>query len=240
MPFPLAHPAAVLPLRRYCPKWFNFTALVVGAVVPDLGYCFGPLKLENTSHTFAGSLSFCLPAGLVILTALHFCGGRLARPWFDQSNEWSGSLRPWPPRALLVLAGSLLLGIWTHLLWDGFTHKSGWFVQHIQWLQFPIGAFLGHRVRVFQALWYACSFAGVGVLYVAYERWKRPLQGAKLPFPRLPTLFRASAVAAFASVLALLHHLYQDGIVSLIVGLLSVALVLGLGLGMNHRRPTTP
>ena len=34
MPFTLAHPAAVLPLRR----WLWFPGLVAGAVAPDVGY----------------------------------------------------------------------------------------------------------------------------------------------------------------------------------------------------------
>jgi hypothetical protein len=44
MPFPLAHPAAVLPLRRYCPKYLSFPVLIVGSLVPDVGYCLGRLN----------------------------------------------------------------------------------------------------------------------------------------------------------------------------------------------------
>ena len=44
MPFPLAHPAAVLPFRRYCSRWLNFPALVIGSLVPDLGYLFPPIQ----------------------------------------------------------------------------------------------------------------------------------------------------------------------------------------------------
>jgi len=32
MPFPLAHPAAVLPLKRFCPQRLSFSALVIGAL----------------------------------------------------------------------------------------------------------------------------------------------------------------------------------------------------------------
>ena len=38
MPWTFAHPAAILPLRRFCPAPLDFSALVIGSMVPDLGY----------------------------------------------------------------------------------------------------------------------------------------------------------------------------------------------------------
>ena len=67
MPFPLAHPAAVLPLRRF--KWLNFSALVIGALVPDIGYAFP--EGSGLSHHTLGSILFGLPVGLLILTAFY-------------------------------------------------------------------------------------------------------------------------------------------------------------------------
>src|SRR6266404_5342332 len=61
MAFPLAHPAAVLPLRRYCPRGFNFAALVVGSLSPDAGYLFGQRNVDEFSHRVVGSFGFCLP-----------------------------------------------------------------------------------------------------------------------------------------------------------------------------------
>src|SRR5437762_2617545 len=58
MPFPLAHPAAVLPLRRYCPRFLSFPALVIGSIAPDFGYCFGDLNVEDLSHRSPGSPGF--------------------------------------------------------------------------------------------------------------------------------------------------------------------------------------
>src|SRR5581483_12465816 len=49
VPFTLAHPAAVLPLRR---RGLVFSALVVGSMAPDFEYFFG-LK-RPISHTMPG------------------------------------------------------------------------------------------------------------------------------------------------------------------------------------------
>src|SRR5437764_14075215 len=69
MPFPLAHPAAVLPFRRYCSRWLNFPALVIGSLVPDMGYLF-PL-ISDLSHEPFGSILFGLPVGGLILAAFY-------------------------------------------------------------------------------------------------------------------------------------------------------------------------
>src|ERR1700685_2244171 len=67
MPFTFAHPAAILPLRRFCPRFFSFPALVIGSLCPDAGYCFGTLDMDDFSHSLKGSIEFCLPVGVVML-----------------------------------------------------------------------------------------------------------------------------------------------------------------------------
>src|SRR5207245_10644073 len=61
MPFPLAHPAAVLPLRHV--KHLNFSALLIGAITPDLSYCLERYDLDVFAHTVRGCFGFSLPVG---------------------------------------------------------------------------------------------------------------------------------------------------------------------------------
>jgi hypothetical protein len=129
MPFPLAHPAAVLPLRRYCPRYFNFPALVIGSLCPDVGYFF---DCGNFSHRFlAGSVGFCLPVGL--LCVLVFYGVRWPVVGILPAG-YRRSLLPFCQRPagnpfLIVL--SLLIGVWTHLLLDSITHPDDWLVKYL-------------------------------------------------------------------------------------------------------------
>lgn len=233
MPFPLAHPAAVLPLRRCWPSQLNFAALVVGSLSPDLAYCFGPLGLEGFSHTLAGTFGFCLPAGLLVLWFL-----RWLISWYNPSLATGQLVRFWPAPALAAVALSLLLGAWTHLLWDGFTHENGWFVQHFAVLRLPVTMFLGHQVRVFHVLWYGCSFAGVGWLYVVYERWRqRHAPSVRSVFSRLT---RAAIVALTALLLAAMHHLSHYWLISYTAGFVGVLLVLGLALLLGKTRSEVP
>src|SRR5512146_2649358 len=77
MPFPLAHPAAILPFRRYCPCWLNFPALVVGSLVPDLSYCSGNIRLDELAHRPEGAVIFALPAGLLCLAVFYAFRARI-------------------------------------------------------------------------------------------------------------------------------------------------------------------
>ena len=135
MPFTLAHPAAVLPLRRYCPRFLNFPALIAGSLVPDLGYGLAPWNLVDFSHSFAGSFGFSLPVGLALLWL--FC--RLCRPAVgllpERHRRTFLPLCDQPRGPVWIMAASVLIGAWTHLLWDSFTHPHGWAVERVSMLQ---------------------------------------------------------------------------------------------------------
>lgn len=126
MPFPLAHPAAILPLRRFCPRRFNFPALVIGSLCPDVGYCFGTLHLDKFSHRFlAGSFGFCLPVGLAMLWLFY----RFRRDVVQRfSPRFRRIFEPpclCPAGPFLIIVVSLIVGAWTHDLLDSLTHRHG-------------------------------------------------------------------------------------------------------------------
>ena len=71
MPWTFAHPAAVLPLRRFCPSPLNLAGLIVGSLTPDFGYYIGSSELALFAHSLVGSVYACLPAGLVLLIVFY-------------------------------------------------------------------------------------------------------------------------------------------------------------------------
>ena len=134
MPFPLAHPAAVLPLRRCSPHWFNFAALVIGSITPDLSYCLQKYGADLLAHSLRGCFFFSLPVGWVLVWVFY----SIAEPVV--------SLLPAPHRQALaplcrklsqpwfVVPLSVLIGAGTHVLWDSVTHETGWFVERSSFL----------------------------------------------------------------------------------------------------------
>ncbi len=225
MPFPLAHPAAVLPLKRFCPRWLSFPALVVGSLSPDAAYVFAKLKVEQVSHRPMGIVYFCIPAGLLFLVLMY-----ASRSWFINRlpARYRGAFLPdrWRPfGSVVVVLFSLLIGAATHLLWDSITHKGAWVVSQLPVLDMAVASFGGHAVRVCRILWYASSFAGVAILCVAYRKSQQgpardqPGQSANVRW------LEAASVALLVLPVELLHDLIRNRVGALLVAVLSVALV---------------
>ena len=210
MPFPLAHPAAVLPFRRHCSKWLNFSALVVGTLVPDIGYLFR--EGGSLSHHAFGSILFGLPGGLLILTAFYAVRKPLVVRMPERVRR---SLLPFckhAPGPVWVAVLSLVIGIWTHVLWDSVTHTDGWLVEHIPVLFLPVFHFDGRTARVCTVLWYGSSFVAVGWLFMAFEKWRQntitPVCGNLGTGKRI--VQDAIVVAILVIPISLAHHLIRS------------------------------
>jgi hypothetical protein len=138
MPFTFCHPVATLPLHALARRRLPLAGLVVGSMMPDLGYFFTPTPgFQADNHTLLRSLTFCLPWGLLILALLTL----LEEGWLALLPA---PLRPeaplvtWSVRTLPWLAAAVVLGAWTHALWDGWTHPGGWFVLRVPSLAAPM------------------------------------------------------------------------------------------------------
>lgn len=175
MPFTLAHPAAVLPLHGV--RHLRLAPLMVGAMVPDLPYYLpgGIARYVPVTHAFVHSFTVDLLLGYALLASLVV----LQRPL---TALLSAPARALCLRALLAFhhpiewafaAPAILLGVWTHLLWDSFTHADGWVVHRVEVLSAPLvlGPYNG---TVFHALQYLSSVLGLCALVVWYGRLPTP------------------------------------------------------------------
>ena len=225
MPFPLAHPAGVLPLRRCCPRFFDFPALVIGSLMPDVGYLFITLNLHEFSHRFLGSILFCLPLGLVFYVLLYWLRSLVI--WKYHPKKLSDLLQvAWPSRgSAIVLAGSILAGTWTHEFLDSFTHKDGWLTRRSTLLQFRVGSFAGHDVKVYGLLWFFCSFVGIALVVLAFQNWRRNLSHA--PIANSPAANWRSALLVASAVLPieLVHRLFNNLVGTILVSLMTLLLL---------------
>lgn len=112
--------------------------------------------------------------------------------------------RPIGPLWLTVL--SLLIGIWSHVLWDSFTHSDGWFVQHVSILQTPLFHLNQGTARVCHVLWYGSSFVGAVWLFSVFEKWKQG-DGYDIGAVRGKNMIQDAMVLAILVVpVSLMHH----------------------------------
>jgi Domain of unknown function (DUF4184) len=207
MPFTLAHPAAVLPFRRWCPRYFNFPALVIGSLCPDAGYGFGSENMDVLSHSMVGSVEFCLPVGVVMLAFFYGLRLTLIEMLPESSRKIFRASSQRPMGSPLIVIISLLVGIWIHLLLDSFTHKNGWLVQNFPLLQTAIFSADSHVFRIFNLLWYAASFAGIVWLYLAWEQWWNAAHEPALQASGRGKWIRAVLAGMVMIPIELTHHL---------------------------------
>jgi hypothetical protein len=201
VPFTLAHPPAVLPLRRL--PQLRLAPLILGAMVPDLPY-FLPGKFQRLipeTHDFLGSITSCLLLGYLALITLLL----LRRPLtalLAPRARWLclHALEPFarPSSAWLWAAPAILLGVWSHLLWDSFTHTDGWISRRVSALSAPviIGPYTEPMAHVLQ---YLSSVLGLTIMIVWYarlpaQRYPADPHAARPPVGPILLLIAAAAV----------------------------------------------
>lgn|SRR6185295_10210974 len=179
MPYPFAHPAAVLPLARPLGRFGVASALAIGSIAPDLWY-FVPFVERGDSHSVAGLAWFCLPAGLLVYALFHlFLKQPLIALLSPRLRAFTPARLPAVPWSAVIV--SLLAGTVTHLAWDGLTHsyEEGW--RH-NWLQHASTA--------------------SGTLVLGWWIWRKLRRAPAAPAALSP-LARAATLLAFVAVAAL-------------------------------------
>ncbi len=134
MPFTPAHAAAALPLLR---TRLVPSALVVGTMAPDFEYFLRLAPGGGFGHTFAGAFLLSLPLALVVLWMFHAVVKAPLVQLFPDPFRLRIATEPFRfggPRRFGLIVLSALAGIFTHILWDSFTHSYTWPARHFAWL----------------------------------------------------------------------------------------------------------
>lgn len=182
MPFTLAHPAAILPLRRV--RLLRTVPLVIGAMTPDAPY-FAPFRLPRRApeltHSFLGTLTVDLPIGLAVLFLMWLLRAPLTAPlWSSAESKCFSAMERFGKSASnwMLAPLSLLIGAWTHVLWDSFTHADGWMVSRISALSAPVTVF-SYTGQLCHVLQYVSSVFGLAVLAIWFARLPAPVAGPR-------------------------------------------------------------
>ena len=226
MPFTLCHPAAALPLWNVSRRRFRLAALVIGSVTPDYEYFLHLNAVGHVGHTLPGLFLLCLPAGWLSLWLFDRSGRRGVETLLPAA--WHLPPAPPGPYRILTISAALLVGAASHLVWDAFTHASGWGVRLLPVLTASVS--LGPwTVPCFKVLQHGSSLTGLGVLGALVWRWMR----RQPTVPRRELLWRALLPGAFLAAAGLANSLrfWSHGFQQILVsGGVAVTLALGTGL----------
>jgi len=169
MPFTFAHPAIILPLKKS--KRFCSTALIAGSIVPDFEFFFQLREVENIGHRWHGIFLFDLPLALFFCFIFHNLLRNALVINLPESirNRVTVVLDfDWNVYALKnkwTVAYSLLIGIASHILWDGITHYDGMFVKLFTILALKV-SFGSYSIPAYFLL--QLLFSVMGLLVVGY------------------------------------------------------------------------
>lgn len=230
MPLPLAHPAAALPLRRFCPRPLSFPALVIGCVTPDLGYFLGRFGVEDFAHSLWGSVAFCVPVGLLLTVLFFALRTRLVEMLPDYHRRLLLPVCERPRSSWMGILISLALGVAMHLVLDGFTHNDGWAVTRLPVLEIPLVSLHGRTLRVNHLLWYGTSFGGVAWLYYVYERWRRTFLDPSSLVSRRVLFLQSMVVGVLGAIIGGIHHVFHGALQFYLPLVLSGLLLAGIAL----------
>jgi hypothetical protein len=243
VPFTLSHPAAALLLRR---TGLPVAAVVAGTMAPDLPMFLPGRNGYGFTHSWTGTVTVDLlvaTAGLTVwvLVLRDACvdlapavvRDRLPATARYTAAEWA-----------LAPVGAVL-GAWTHVVWDAYTHPDRWGVRQVTWLHTRHAGVLG-------AQWAQLASTAVGLLLVV---WWAVVALRKLPRrprePHVPVLAGAGSGAAVvtaavvggtAAVLRSSHGLHAVAFAGAVVGTITLGLALVALAGAWHvlRRVPSP
>lgn len=205
MPFTFTHPLAVLPFRRWCPHRLHFAALIIGSLTPDAGYYVQQFQIARFAHTTQGTIIVCLPTGLLLLAAFYVLRQPLCyllpQPHRTPLAALARTRPTFNPRFCLTAAVSLLLGAWTHTIWDSFTHDGAWFVERIAALRAPLVVIGNMELPGYYLLQQLSTFGGAAALALTYYFWlRRQRSTTALPSSGLSDRQRYAILALIATV----------------------------------------
>jgi hypothetical protein len=255
MPFTLAHPAAVLPLRDKWPD--GFLALVAGSVGPDIPY-FLPSRWADhlpNGHTALTAITVAAPLALALLTAAVALRRALVAPLWGRAqmlaeqvlDRWRHSRRCW-----IQAIPATIVGCEIHVLWDAFTHNGGWAVLHLPLLAHDLSPFAGYPIEVFRILQYGSSLIGIAFAFVWMRRRLAATPGAHALGPGIAVPAWRPAVLVAVALVSLLvgtnsalragrqhasfHRIEYLAATSAVGAFALVYLALGVGIVIARRR----
>lgn len=175
MPFTPAHPAAVIPIRRWMGRYAVTSALVVGSLMPDFVYLDPERITRPFTHGIPGLFLFCIPLGLLVLLIFqHFLKAPFIHlmPYRARRKlvRFEAPLPVFRRELILPVILSLAAGALSHDLWDQFTHEDTLMLELLPLLNVLILKGYGPEIRIYSILQGLSSVGGI--VFLLYWSWQ--------------------------------------------------------------------
>jgi Domain of unknown function (DUF4184) len=235
MPFTIAHSIAAAPIWFLSKRKLDLLAIAIGTMIPDLQYFIALKPVRAIGHSLPGVFIEGVPCSLVLLLVFHWV---FKYPLLvlapSRVAERLPSIRQFslfPLSQLFIIIASIAIGGISHIIWDDFTHSTGWFVVRFPLLQSKI-----FSLSIYKLLQYGSGVFGLCGLSVWFLVWlkNQPRQQSKKTLPVLWKLLISSCILLTSCIFALIAvklHLADDGSFSGIVVRAVIGSISGLFIG---------
>lgn len=162
MPFTFAHPLYSFPIKYLKPRYFSLAGLILGSMSPDFEYFIALEPHKTIGHTYKGLILQAIPLCIVFLFLFHMIKKQLILhlpSTFRTVAKAYGLTRPYDFRDVrqwAVFLISIVIGFYSHIFMDSFTHESGFFVNH-----YPVLQNVYFSVPLYKLLQYLFSSIGL-------------------------------------------------------------------------------
>lgn len=186
MPFTFSHPAVVIPLIKANIR-LSSTALIVGSIIPDFEYFIRMNGESYYSHTISGLFWFDVPLAIIVCFIYHlvvrdslfvnlpdFLKERFS---IYKKFNWTNYFK----RNWAIILFSIIIGAGTHLIWDGFTHETIFYIEQADLTNmFRIGRINLAGYKFLQMA--STVIGGLVVIYSIFSLKRLPQQKTKIDF----------------------------------------------------------
>ena len=172
MPFTFSHPAIILPLTLLSKRWISITGFVIGSLTPDFEYFIRMNIRSDFSHSLLGVLWFDLPLGILLSFVFHniirnsFLDNFICKLKIDTDSLRNFNWNTYFKNNWLKVIVSIIIGAYSHIFWDSFTHSTGYFVVNFPMLLDNI-SILGFQIKIYSLLQHVSTLiGGIVLIYV--------------------------------------------------------------------------
>ncbi len=163
--------------------------------------------MDRYGHTLRGLFILTLPVALVVLWMFHNFVKRPASMLLPDSiqRRLADHLDEFRFRGIgrfLLIVISILLGALTHLVWDSFTHRTGWFYHHWGLLREMVHVPVLGTLPYYKVLQHASTVLGIVILVLWFVWWYRDTKPSDQLISGAPSVSRRIATVAVLATVA--------------------------------------
>ncbi len=197
MPFTISHAIVAYPVYYLARRKIRVMPVVIGSMSPDFPYLLFMTPVHAPGHSVPGVLIYCLLPALLILALWY--------RWLEKPILKLLAL----PRAqisfnisnvLLIILG-VLIGAYSHVLWDATSHAYGYFVHNSDFWHSEV-----FGLPLYKLNQYGSGVLGLSGLVLWYAKLKAERQEViELPHIKMAYVIYPCSILFFVLAANLLH-----------------------------------